>query len=101
MKKKQKYLLTIFAALLMVVLAACGKSSAKETGEAKQTLSLSTEAPMDTIDISKMTGYGSTGNAFESFYRLGKNGKVTPGLAKSGKVSDDAIIPLWLSNEIQ
>lgn len=91
MKKKQKYLLTIFAALLMVVLAACGKSSAKETGEDQQTLNLSTEAPMDTIDISKMTGYGSTGNAFESFYRLGKHGKVTPGLAKSGKVSADGL----------
>ncbi|HIW89419.1 MAG TPA: peptide ABC transporter substrate-binding protein [Candidatus Ligilactobacillus excrementipullorum] len=91
MKKKQKYLLTIFAALLMVVLAACGKGSSKSTDENQQTLNLSTESPMDAIDISKMMGFDETGNVFESFYRLGKDGKVTPGLAKSGHVSADGL----------
>lgn len=91
MKKKQKYLLTIFAALLMVVLAACGKSSSKSTDKNQQTLNLSTQSPMDAIDISKMMGFDETGNVFESFYRLGKDGKVTPGLAKSGHVSADGL----------
>ncbi|MFT8400335.1 MAG: peptide ABC transporter substrate-binding protein [Lentilactobacillus diolivorans] len=52
-------------------------------------MNLSTTAPLDTIDISKATGYGQTGNVFESFYRLGKNGKPTAGLAKSSQVSKD------------
>ncbi|MGQ5708731.1 peptide ABC transporter substrate-binding protein [Lactobacillus sp. PSON] len=71
-----------------LVLAACGSNSNSSSGEAK-TLNLSTTAPLDTIDISKSTGYGQTGNVFESFYRLGKNGKPTAGLAKSGTVSKD------------
>lgn len=71
-----------------LVLAACRNNSNSSSGEAK-TLNLSTTAPLDTIDISKSTGYGQTGNVFESFYRLGKNGKPTAGLAKSGTVSKD------------
>lgn len=79
-------IITISAAL---VLAACGNNSSSSSSSKSQTLNLSTDAPLDTIDISKSTGYGSTGNVFESFYRLGKNGKPTAGLAKSGKVSKD------------
>ncbi|TSO25337.1 peptide ABC transporter substrate-binding protein [Lactobacillus sp. LL6] len=71
-----------------LVLAACGNNSNSSDTEAK-TLNLSTTAPLDTIDISKSTGYGQTGNVFESFYRLGKNGKPTAGLAKSETVSKD------------
>ncbi|WP_268912268.1 peptide ABC transporter substrate-binding protein [Lentilactobacillus sp. SPB1-3] len=52
-----------------------------------QTLNLSATAPLDTIDISKSTGYGQTGNVFESFFRLGKNGKATAGLADKYSVS--------------
>jgi len=44
---------------------------------------------MDSVDISKLGGYGQTGNIFESFYRLGENGSLTPGLAKSVDVSAD------------
>lgn len=80
-------IITVSAAL---VLAACGNNSKSSdaSGEAK-TLNLSTTAPLDTIDISKSTGYGQTGNVYESFYRLGKNGKPTAGLAKSSTVSND------------
>jgi ABC-type oligopeptide transport system substrate-binding subunit len=52
-------------------------------------LNLSYPSSLDSIDISNMSGYGSTGNIFESLYRLGKNGSITPGLAKSTKVSKD------------
>ena len=72
---------------MLFALAACGNNNAS-TAE-KNTLNLSTTAPLDTIDISKSTGFGQTGNVFESFYRLGKNGKPTAGLAKSGSVSKD------------
>ncbi len=95
-KKRRKFMLkfksvlasavTISAAL---VLAACGKSSDQASSSRAKTLNLSTTAPLDTIDISKSTGYGQTGNVFESFYRLGENGKPTAGLAKSGTVSKD------------
>ncbi|KRK88214.1 peptide ABC transporter substrate-binding protein [Lentilactobacillus sunkii] len=88
MRKFRSFLLLALAAVLVVTLAACGKSSTKSNSQ-KQTLNLSTTAPLDTIDISKSTGYGQSGNVFESFYRLGKDGKPTPGLAKSGKVSKD------------
>lgn len=79
-------LMTVLLALMALVLTACGK---KNTSSDRQTLKLSAQAPLDTIDLSKATGYGQTGNVFESFYRLGKKGSLTPGLAKSAEVSQD------------
>lgn len=69
-------------------LTACGKQQATSK---QQELRLSASAPLDTIDISKATGYGQTGNVFESFYRLGKNGQPTAGLAKKATVSADGL----------
>lgn len=86
MKRIKAIITGIFISLTAVLLVACGKSTSENS---KQVLNLSTTGPLDTIDISKSTGYGQTGNVFESFYRLGKDGKVTPGLAKSGQVSQD------------
>lgn len=57
--------------------------------QAKQVLQLGAQAPLDTIDISTSTGYGQTGNIYESLFRLGENGKIEPGLAKSSSVSAD------------
>ncbi|KRO09084.1 oligopeptide ABC superfamily ATP binding cassette transporter, binding protein [Lactiplantibacillus xiangfangensis] len=86
-------LTVIFSLLLVTVLAACGKQSGQSTGSGKyasnQVLNLSYPSSLDSIDISNMSGYGSTGNIFESLYRLGKNGSITPGLAKATKVSKD------------
>ena len=79
-------------------IAGCAKSS--DDASQKQVLKLSASAPLDTIDISKATGYGQTGNIFESFYRLGKDGKATPGLAKSGKVSKDLFSGVKNADEI-
>lgn len=79
--------------VLVTVLAACGKHNSRSSGNGKyassQVLNLSYPSSLDSIDISNMPGYGSTGNIFESLYRLGKNGSITPGLAKSTKVSKD------------
>lgn len=91
MKKKWTLLATVSAALVLV-LAGCGnQSSTGGSGKlaTKQVLNLSADAPLDTIDIAKATGYGQTGNVFESLNRLGKNGKPIAGLASSGKVSKD------------
>ena len=79
--------------VLVTVLAACGKHNSQSSGNGKyassQVLNLSYPSSLDSIDISNISGYGSTGNIFESLYRLGKNGSITPGLAKSTKVSKD------------
>lgn len=87
--KKGKLLSIATVMLAGVTLAACGNTNNAQGN--KQVLKLSASAPLDTIDISQATGYGQTGNVFESFYRLGENGKVTAGLAKSGKVSKDGL----------
>lgn len=68
-------------------LAACGQSTS--ASKPQQVLRLPATAALDTIDLAKATGYGQTGNVFESFYRLGNDGKVAPGLADSAKVSKD------------
>ncbi|MHA8111335.1 peptide ABC transporter substrate-binding protein [Lactobacillaceae bacterium Melli_B4] len=75
--------------LLGLTLAACGNTKQSDQSAKLQTLNLTAASPLDTIDISKATGYGATGNVFESFYRLGKNGSTTPGLAKSSTTSKD------------
>ena len=90
MSKLKGVLAGVVTISLGMLLAACsnGNSSSKSAAQSG-TLNLSTTAPLDTIDISKSTGFGQTGNVFESFYRLGKNGKPTAGLAKTGTVSKD------------
>lgn len=71
--------------LLGVVLAACGNSS---NNDAKtQILNLASTSQISTLNISTSTGYGSTGNAFSSFYKLGEKGKAIPDLAKSATTS--------------
>ncbi|RRK11757.1 peptide ABC transporter substrate-binding protein [Lactiplantibacillus garii] len=91
--KKRSVLTVIFSLMLVTVLAACGKQTSQNSGNGKyasnQVLNLSYPSTLDSIDISNMSGYGSTGNVFESLYRLGKNGSITPGLAKATKVSKD------------
>ena len=89
MKKHKIGVLIGILGVITLFLTACGQ---KQSTKDKQELHLSASAPLDTIDISKSTGYGQTGNVFESFYRLGENGKPTAGLAKSAKVSDDGLV---------
>lgn len=90
MSKLKGVLAGVVTISLGMLLAACGNGNSSSKSAAQSgTLNLSTTAPLDTIDISKSTGFGQTGNVFESFYRLGKNGKSTAGLAKTGTVSKD------------
>ena len=90
MQKIKKFTLAAVSVSAAFLLAACGsQQSSSSASKDKQVLKLSATAPLDTIDISKSTGYGQTGNVFESFYRLGKNGQPAAGLAKSGTVSKD------------
>ena len=90
MRRSKKFTLAAVSVSAAFLLAACGsQQSSSSASKDKQVLKLSATAPLDTIDISKATGYGQTGNVFESFYRLGKNGQPAAGLAKSGTVSKD------------
>lgn len=90
MQKIKKFTLVAVSISAAFLLAACGsQQSSSSARKDKQVLNLSSTAPLDTIDISKAIGYGQTGNVFESFYRLGKNGQPAAGLAKSGTVSKD------------
>lgn len=90
MQKIKKFTLAAVSVSTAFLLAACGsQQSLSSARKDKQVLKLSATAPLDTIDISKANGYGQTGNVFESFYRLGKNGQPAAGLAKSGTVSKD------------
>lgn len=90
MSKLKGVLAGVVTISLGMLLAACGNGNSSSKSAAQSgTLNLSTAAPLDTIDISKSTGFGQTGNVFESFYRLGKNGKPTAGLSKTGTVSKD------------
>ena len=88
MQKKKIVGLVMALGLAGLFLTACGK---QQTTSKQQELRLSASASLDTIDISKATGYGQTGNVFESFYRLGKNGQPTAGLAKKATVSADGL----------
>lgn len=90
MQKIKKFTLAAVSVSAAFLLAACGSQQGSSSArKEKQVLKLSATAPLDTIDISKAVGYGQTGNVFESFYRLGKNGQPAAGLAKSGTVSKD------------
>lgn len=89
MKKAKIKVLGVMVILAAFFLVACGKKTTSSSE--KQVLNLSATAALDTIDISKATGYGQLGNVFESFYRLGNNGKTTAGLAKSAHVSKNGL----------
>lgn len=80
-------------ALSAVFLAACGKSS-NDSASGKQVLNWSEKSELPTMDLSKATDYVSfnqLNNAMEGLYRLGKNSKVEPGVAKKTTVSDDGM----------
>ncbi|EOV9529018.1 peptide ABC transporter substrate-binding protein [Bacillus cytotoxicus] len=107
-KKKIKKLTTVAAPVLAVsmALAACSGSGDKEKANttpksdeksggklaAKQVLNLTEPQEIPSMDSSKATDQVSflvMNNVMEGLYRLGKDNKVTPGVAESYKKSDD------------
>ena len=89
MKKNWQKIIAVSATVVLsaLALAACGGKSSSSSD--KQVLNLPAASQLDTIDISKSTAYGQTGNVYESFYRLGKKGKPIAGLAASSEKSAD------------
>lgn len=81
---------TVVAGASVLFLAACG-SSKSSSSSSKQTANWTESAELPTMDISKSTDVVSSNalnNTNEGLYRLGKNGKVTPGISKSTKVTN-------------
>lgn len=75
-------------ASIALILAGCGNKS----GQAKKTITTSTDSELTTVDPSKTTAVGTfnvLNNVDEGLVRLGKDSKVTPGIAKSWTVSKD------------
>ncbi|WP_318766658.1 peptide ABC transporter substrate-binding protein [Lactiplantibacillus carotarum] len=81
---------TVVAGASLLFLAACGsKSSSSSSSKATANMTMSAELP--TMDLSKSTDVVSSdmlNNTNEGLYRIGKNGSITPGIAKATKVSN-------------
>lgn len=81
---------TVVAGVSLLFLAACGsKSSSSSSSKATANMTMSAELP--TMDLSKSTDVVSSdmlNNTNEGLYRIGKNGSITPGIAKATKVSN-------------
>lgn len=96
--KKKVSVITALALSTSVLMAGCGndeKTATKEKGEKaadKQVLNLLETAEIPSMDTSKSTDTVSFRvfvNAMEGLYRLDKDNKPTPGMAKDVKISDD------------
>lgn len=79
-------------AVSALTLAACGSKSS--SGDSKQVLNWDESAELPSMDLSKATdvvSFNQLNNTLEGLYRLGKDSKVEPGLAKKTHVSDDGL----------
>lgn len=91
MKFKKLLATSATVTLSALALAACGS---KNAGSDSQTLNWTDSAEIPTMDLSKATdatSFNQLNNVMEGLYRLGKDNKVEPGIAKSTKVSDDGL----------
>ena len=89
---KFKKLLAVGATLAVsaFTLAACGSKSS----DSGKTLHWEDSAEISTLDPSKVTdvvGFNQLNNVTEGLYRLGKDSKITPGLATKTTVSKDGL----------
>jgi oligopeptide transport system substrate-binding protein len=79
-------------AVSALTLAACGSKSS--SNDSKQVLNWDETAELPSMDLSKATdvvSFDQLNNTMEGLYRLGKDSKVEPGLAKKTHVSDDGL----------
>ncbi|GBG95042.1 oligopeptide ABC transporter substrate-binding protein [Ligilactobacillus salitolerans] len=79
-------------AVSALTLAACGSKSSDSSS--KQVLNWDESAELPTMDLSKATdvvSFNALNNSMEGLYRLGKDSKIEPGLAKKTTVSNDGL----------
>jgi len=82
---------TAVAGASLLFLAACGSKSSSSSSSSKQVANWTESAELPTMDLSKSTDVVSSdmlNNTNEGLYRIGKNGSITPGIAKATKVSN-------------
>ncbi|GBG93767.1 oligopeptide ABC transporter substrate-binding protein [Ligilactobacillus salitolerans] len=90
--RTKKVVLTTAVLSLGIVLAACGSNSQGKAD--KQVLNWNEETELPTLDPSLATdgvSFDMLNNSMDGLYRLGKKSQITPGLAKSTKVSKDGL----------
>lgn len=95
MKSKLK-LIVILAAVL--VLSGCQQnlSNSKRVSDSKgvmsqnQNVTVVEQTRLSTVDISKVNSFNKLRSSTEGLFRLGKNGRVNPGLAQSYRISKNA-----------
>ena len=81
----------VITSIVAATLSACGSSS-KTTYQ--RSISWMTTSEIETMDpnttVDTASGEQET-NTFEGLFRLGKNGKVKPGIAKTAAVSKEGL----------
>ncbi|WP_434520393.1 peptide ABC transporter substrate-binding protein [Pediococcus sp. M21F004] len=97
--KIKKSSVTLLVALPLLLLAACGNGSSSSKSAAtkgnladKQVVNWTETAELPSLDPSLATdqiSFDAMNNVGEGLYRLGKNNKVLPGIAKKTAVSKD------------
>ena len=86
-------LVTVSTLCLALFLTACGSNNKNDKTD-KQVLNWNEKTELPTIDPSLAmdgTSFDMLNNSMDGLYRLGKKSKITPGLAKSAKVSSDGL----------
>ena len=90
--KLKKKLFTLGGIMLapLLLLSACGSKTTD-----KQVLNWDESSELPTMDLSKATdtiSFDMLNNSMEGLYRLGKNSKVEPGIAKATKISKNGLV---------
>lgn len=89
-----KKTVSIAATLIAISLSLAACSSKSGSKNDQQVLNWSEATELSSIDPSKATdseSFDMLGNSMEGLYRLGKNSKVEPGIARSTKISKNKL----------
>lgn len=94
MKLKKFAAVGTVLAVSALTLAACGSNKSSSSGSDAQVLNWNESAELPTMDLSQATdtvSFTALNNTMEGLYRIGKNSKIEPGIAKKTEVSDDGL----------
>jgi len=92
MNLKKAATVTAVAGASLLFLAACGSNNSSSSKNTKQVATIAEKSELPSMDLSKSTDVTSSNmlnNTNEGLYRLGKDSKVTPGMAQATKISKD------------
>ncbi|WP_281165123.1 peptide ABC transporter substrate-binding protein [Liquorilactobacillus sicerae] len=95
MGRKKLFWLSLIGIISLTALSACGKST-NSSGEIadKQVLNWDESSELPTMNISTATdtiSFDMLNNTNEGLYRIGKNSKIEPGIAKTTKISNNGL----------